>query len=821
MTSSRRRLGAGAVALGVIAGGVSGGFGAVGGTTWGRSATASAATPTSSAAPHRFAITLDELTPKVVQAGDTVTLRGTMVNTSGQSLSSVSYALRISTQRITTRYQLAQDADPKTNFGVVLSSTRQRATDDGAVAPGQRVSWQLSLPIDRIAMPTSPDQFGAFPLAVEVSSRGESGTEQDRLSTTLLWMPKGAHLTPTKISWLWPVVDGIHRGLGDTFTDDTLATDLAPDGRLGKLVSTATAAKTPVTYVVDPALVDAATAMAASATTPSGGSGAPGTSAAGASPPPSKSPSQNPSQNPSQSPSQNASQSPSQSPSRSPATPKSTATKTSTPRAGATNKPATSASAEPTPYQVATDASGKKSRDGAGAQAAADWLAALHAAVTAPGSGLVALPYGDADLVALDRAGLDKEMAIARSTGLSMLRSELAAPTSPDLVWPVGGQIDEATLDDLASDLVTTVVLDGRALQPQDPNALAGPRADLQTPSGAVRALLTDPTINDLLANPGSVPGGARAAEQRFLAETMLVTEQRPGSGSSLVVAPPRHLSVNSYLAALLADSGSVPWLDAVKVGTIAAEPADDVARQQLSYPSSARNAELPTQVLNPIPPLRDGLAAFNSILGQTTADPFVAQANEALLRAESSSWRDQPRRATAIIDAVARELQARTSKVFISKPGLITLTSRKQKIPLTVVNNLPEPVTVQVSLRAVNAPRLTVTPIEPFTVDGGGSRHEVVMEVEATTGGRFEVQAQLTTADNRPIGQPVSFEMNSTAYGAVALAIAGGAAGLLFLLSGIRIYRRIRRRRNNPPDADADANVDVDAPTSPAQPVP
>lgn len=788
MTRSRRRLAAVAVAFGVVAGGASGGFGAIDQTTWGGFATAaSAATPTSSATPQRFAITLDELAPKVLHAGDTLTLRGTMVNTSGETLTSVSYALRISTQRITTRYQLAQDADPKTTFGIVLSSTRQRVNDDGQLAPGQRVSWQLSLPIDRVSMPTSADQFGAFPIAVEITSRGESGTQQNRLPTTMMWMPKGAHFTPTKISWLWPVVDGIHRGLGDTFTDDTLATDLAPDGRLGKLISTATASKTPVTYVVDPALVDDATAMAATASaTGTGGSGGSGDGAAPA-------------------------------PSTSPATPKASATKTPTPKATGTSKPAASATAQPTPYQVATDPSGKRTRSGTGAATAADWLGKLRAAATAPGSGLVALPYGDADLVALDRAGLDKEMAIARSTGLSMLRSELAAPSSPDLVWPVGGQIDEATLDDLASDLVTTVVLDGRALQPQDPNALAGPRADLQTPSGSVRALLTDPTINDLLANPGSVSGGARAAEQRFLAETMLVTEQRPGSGSSLVLAPPRHLNVNSYLAALLADSGSVPWLDAVNVGVIAAEPADDVARQQLSYPSSARNAELPPQVLNAITPLRDGLAAFNSILGQTTADPFIGQANEALVRAESSSWRDQPQRATAIIDAVAGELQARTNKVFISKPGLITLTSRKQKIPLTVVNNLPESVTVQISLRAVNAPRLTVTPIEPITVGGGGSRHEVVIEVEATTGGRFEVQAQLTTADGRPIGQSVSFEMNSTAYGAVALAIAGGAAGLLFLLSGVRIYRRVRRRRDGPPDADATG--DADAPTSPAQP--
>jgi hypothetical protein len=747
--------------------------------------------PTSSASPQRFDITLDELAPKVLRPDDTLSLSGSMVNTSGETLTSVSYALRISTQRITTRYQLAKDADRDTTFGVVLSSTRQPAGDEGRIDPGQRFSWQLSLPIDRVSMPTSPDQFGAFPIAIEVTSHGESGTERTRLSTTVLWMPKGAQFKPTKVSWLWPVIDGVHRGLGNTFTDDSLAADLAPTGRLGKLVNTAAESKVPLTYVVDPALVDDAAAMASTA--PPAGEPAPPASEPA---PPAGGPTAAPSSGKSDAQKSTA-----------------TATRPGTAKPDATKSGAI-ASPEATPYQVGD---GKHTRDGVGAATAAAWLDRLRATVTSAGSALVATPYGDADLVALERAGLDKEMAIARSTGQSMLSDHLALPTLPDLVWPVDGRIDDATLDDLATDLTTTVVLNGRALQPQDPNALAGPRADLQTPSGAVRALLTDPTIDDLVADPGSVSGGARAAEQRFLAETMLITEQRPGSGSSLVVAPPRHLDADAYLAALLSDTAAVPWLEPVNASVIAAQPPDDVARQQLAYPPSARNAELPTRVLSAITPLRDGLAAFNSILSPTTTDPFIAQANEALLRAESSSWREHPQRAVAIIDAVRAQLQSRTSKVFISKPGLITLTSRKQKIPLTVVNELPEPVTVQVNLHAVNAARLTVTPIPPFTVEGKGSRHEVVIEVEATTGGRFEVEAQLTTADNQTIGQPVSFELNSTAYGAVALAIAGGAAGLLFLLSGIRIYRRVRQRRNGPPGADAGDHVDT--PTSPTTP--
>ena len=92
----------------------------------------------------------------------------------------------------------------------------------------------------------------------------------------------------------------------------------------------------------------------------------------------------------------------------------------------------------------------------------------------------------------------------------------------------------------------------------------------------------------------------------------------------------------------------------------------------------------------------------------------------------------------------------------------------------------------------------------------GNQSRHEVLVEVEATTGGRFDVAAQLWTpeANPRPFGAAVPFVLNSTAYGAVALVIAATAAGLVFLLSAIRVIRRIvasrrppqRRRRSYPP---------------------
>jgi hypothetical protein len=734
-------------------------------------AAAATPSPTSSPnAPTRVKITLDSLEPKVAGPSDTLTLDGVLLNTSGVTLNNVSVVLRVSTQRIGTRSDLDHDADANTVIGSVLQSTQQIL---GVLAPGDSVSWHIALPMQRLGLPAGSDDFGVYPIEVEAGTTTAAGNvrERTRLPTFLTWMPTDSQFVPTQISWLWPLVDGIHRSTSTTFTDDTLARDLAPTGRVGSLLTLAAAAPVPITYALDPALVDDATVMAAAAATPAANPGA-------SSPTPS---------------------------------PQASSSHKSKTKASAAPSPSASPTPAPSTYQVTH---GGTTTAGVGTQTAATFLAQLKAAVGGSGTNVIGLPYGNADMVALDRAGLDREIDIARSTGLATLSTDLDAPILPGVVWPVDGFIDESTLSDLAGDLVSTVVLQDSALPPRDPNAVPGARTDLQTASGPINAVLSDSALDALVADPSSVQGGVRAAEQLFLAQTMLITEQRPGAGSSVVIAPPQTWTPNSsFVQDLLADSGTVPWLKGVNLSAVASQPADGVARGPLVYPDSERDAELPTSELQRVGTLRQELASFASILGSSTTEPFLTTSSTALLRAESVGLRGQPTQAAQIGNDVQAGLESLTSKVTISNPKLITLTSHKNKIPITVVNNLPDPITISIQVVAANSARLKVEPVPTFTVDGGGTRHTALITVEPRTSGRFEATAQLLTPESPPqaFGTPIAFEMNSTAYGTVALAIAGGAAALLFLLSAIRLVRRFRRHRRRlaqPPEPARDAEA-------------
>jgi hypothetical protein len=74
---------------------------------------------------------------------------------------------------------------------------------------------------------------------------------------------KATRPTPFPISWIWPLIDSPHQGPCPGLLDNTLATSLAPGGRLAGLLAAggAYSAKARLTWAIDPALLDNARTM--------------------------------------------------------------------------------------------------------------------------------------------------------------------------------------------------------------------------------------------------------------------------------------------------------------------------------------------------------------------------------------------------------------------------------------------------------------------------------------------------------------------------------------------------------------------------------
>jgi hypothetical protein len=112
-------------------------------------------------------------------------------------------------------------------------------------------------------------QASLYPLYFSAHVTGSTGVDQALgYAATYLPIADGTPTTPTpvQVSWLWPLIDRPHRLSSDTvFTDDTLAAEVGPTGRLTRALTVAqqAGATVPLTLLIDPELLDELSVMAA------------------------------------------------------------------------------------------------------------------------------------------------------------------------------------------------------------------------------------------------------------------------------------------------------------------------------------------------------------------------------------------------------------------------------------------------------------------------------------------------------------------------------------------------------------------------------
>lgn len=662
------------------------------------------------------AVTITALTPRAPQPGMRLQLRGTVHNRGEVTLRDVQVRLRAATQPVGSRSELsAQAASPDELVGFVIDG-RATTVELPDLPAGAIAGYQLSIAVDRLQLPGS----GVYPVGVDVRATTDQGFDTaGRVRTWLPFTTRSDGYQPTRIGWLWPLADLPDRNPDGTFPAERLPSALAADGRLGGLLSAVASARrgprrVPLTYAVDPALLEAVGALADG-------------------------------------------------------------------------------------YQVRP--AGQPPRAGTGQVTAGRFLDRLRPSVA--NDAVLALPYADPDLVALVRAGrsADVSLAAAAPAFTQILGEVLGVRPLRGLVWPPQGLLTRSTLEVLPG--VDTLVLSGEGL-PADPDLPYTPDAVTELPSvagGTVRVLVSDPTIDDLVATPPRRPTDLRLAEQRFLAETMLVTAERPAQSRAVVVAPPRQWAPPpGWAATLLRDSATVPWLRPVALPDLAplAEPGS--TRGALRYPSSARDAELPTSLLfgpRSVATVSQELARFRSILTNPNGSG-VPELERSLLRCESAAWRDRLAGARRLRQQAAATLDRVSGRVRISSSGTVSLASRNSTIPVSVANGLDQPVRVQIGLRS-NRAQLTARETGVRLITGG---HQVTVDVQvrASSGGVFPVYLTLLTPEGRPYAAPIKLLVHSSSYGTLAVAITFGAFVVLVLAATVRLSRRLRTARRARP---------------------
>jgi Family of unknown function (DUF6049) len=211
-------------------------------------------------------VSINSLTPDTPAKGDNLTVKGIVTNNGASALTDAEVDLRVGPM-MTSRSQIDTVAD-RTGYSPGLDGTVVGGTyadTIGKLPSGVSRGFALSVPMSKLHLGGS----GVYQIGVSLTGATHSQPWQQVLGikrTFLPWQPTNAP-KKTQLTVLWPLISTPHitaRTAADQqqtpiFSDDDLAKEFAPGGRLQQLV--ALGKNLPVTWVIDPDLLATADAM--------------------------------------------------------------------------------------------------------------------------------------------------------------------------------------------------------------------------------------------------------------------------------------------------------------------------------------------------------------------------------------------------------------------------------------------------------------------------------------------------------------------------------------------------------------------------------
>lgn len=691
--------------------------------------------------PTAVSITITAVTPQILRPGDDLTVRATVTNGSTQTIQQPRAAVLLSRTSLSTRYSLDAwaSADPTSSAGTTVLSMSL----PDPLASGASTTVQLTVPAASLRLSAATSQWGARGLAVQVL---DGWSRVGIARTFALWLPADQRAR-TSISVLVPIT----RDATDLAAEASAASPeppatASPDASPTQSTGTASPSGAP-----DSAASTGSAATSGSTATQPTGTATTGTATNGTG--------TNGTGNPSGS----------------------TATSTFAPNGRladlvslSAHHPGVSWAVDPA-LVVAARASGTTG---------AAWLSALDSG--AAERDVFALPYADPDLAAVARAGATSLAQQADTlTGAMPWVNDIGALTGLQLA--PDGTTDAATLDEAAQLGASAVVVDPSALTPTtDLTYTPTGRATVRTAAGSIAALVPDPTLSSLLRSPGS--DSPAVAAQRLLAETAVITRERPSQDRHLLVTVGRDWTPTTAVsAAQLAALESAPWVAMEPLSKLISSASPDVERDPLPT-TAAVPTELPAPDVATIASEQNTLETFASIVPNPAE--LLDGVQESVLGPLSVGWRADTAGRATLLASLLKDLRARRTGLSIIQGSNVTLISQSSEVPISLRNSLDQNATVTLRLTPRNG--CLVVPDAPTVVVPAHQTASFRVPFNAVASCNVVVDVSVLTSDGTPVADPTRFTVSVHAdWENVGTAV---VAGLLVVGLIVGLLRTVRR---------------------------
>ncbi|HEV2885402.1 MAG TPA: DUF6049 family protein [Jatrophihabitans sp.] len=449
--------------------------------------------------------------------------------------------------------------------------------------------------------------------------------------------------------------------------------------------------------------------------------------------------------------------------------------------------------ARPAGYRVRA---GTGTVPGTGAKLAADWLARLKQLQAS--HDIVLTAYADPDVNAVTRAGLKFSTALEPQVQARIAPTLNGDFSSDLLTWPAGGALTGKALDALVGGGASTVLLSDATLPGQNQTE---PRPDALSPlpsaAGKAVALVTDSAIQATVSRVLRLGTAAANDQQTLLAQLAIRAVQQPERSHFVVIAPDRYVNPNPVTAAqtILAERGT-SWGRPIALRT-ALRAVTPVGRGALQTGAENPAAELSQADMVALSRIEQQVASMNEALHDNdAAAALLGGFNNGIQRAESSAWRRNRAGGSALTRSLQVRINQLTAAVHLVQPadGTYSLSSADSPVVVTVSNQLPRPVTVQVSVSPANGVVGFRAPPAQLQTIPARSIATIRIPTHVDRLGKFQVVAVLSTPDGRQLGAGVTLNLRATALGTVTKTITIVAVSVLVLALLRRLVQRIRR---------------------------
>ncbi len=138
----------------------------------------------------------------------------------------------------------------------------------------------------------------------------------------------------------------------------------------------------------------------------------------------------------------------------------------------------------------------------------------------------------------------------------------------------------------------------------------------------------------------------------------------------------------------------------------------------------------------------------------------------------------------------------ATISQSIRTAPGRFTITSAKQSLPITVINDFSNSAKINLVINSINE-RMIVGDIKNLTI-AGKSKLQVLVPVQVLTSGQSGFSISIENLKGEALGDTTQYPINLKVISPVATWVTTGAAITLFFAVLLQSFRRLKRKRKN-----------------------